>query len=84
MVDPISGSGPIQAVAPPQRTKDNQEKHKAEEASGTFSAPVQDDVAISEEALSQLQAEDIARRTALSLSGSSYSLGLDPGFDTSA
>lgn len=82
MVDPVSGSGPLQGVAPAQRTKDNQEKHKAEEASGTSS--VRDDVQISEEALSQQRAEDVARHTRLALSGSGYSLGLDPGFDTSA
>ncbi|MCD8497115.1 MAG: hypothetical protein LRZ85_02940 [Alphaproteobacteria bacterium] len=79
MVDPVSGSGPVQGITPAQRSQGNLERHKAEQASGTSS--VQDQVEISEEALSQQQAEDVARRTALSLSGSQYALGLDPNFD---
>lgn len=82
MVDPVSGSGPIQGISPSNRAQSNLERQKSEQASGTSRA--QDEVDISEEALSQLQAEDVARRTALSLSGSQYSLGLDPSFDTTA
>lgn len=82
MVNPISGSGPVQGIAPSGRTQGNLDKHKAEQASGTSSS--QDSVEISDAALSQQQAEEVARRTALSLSGSQYSLGLEPGFETSA
>jgi hypothetical protein len=81
MVDPVSGSGPVQGASPVQRAQGNNDKPKAEE---TARANPQDEVEISSEALSQQQAEQIARQTSRTLSGSQYSLGLDPGFDTSA
>lgn len=82
MVDPITGSGALQATSAIRGTQSNLDKQKSEQASGT--STLQDEVKISEEALSQQQAEAAASGVRERLEESGYSLGLDPDFDTTA
>lgn len=79
MVDPVTGSGALQGISPARATQSTLEKQKSEQASGTSS--VQDEVKISEDALSQQQAEAAAGIVRNRLAETEYWLGLDPDFD---
>lgn len=79
MVDPVSGTGGLQGISGVQRTQGNLDKQKAE--ASQKSAP-KDEVEISEEALSQQQAEEAAGAVRQQLTQTDYFLGLDPAFDT--
>lgn len=82
MVDSVSGSGPVQGLSQVQQ----REKKQAERQEDVRASSLErrDEVKISDEAISQQQAEEAAGNARIALSESGYSLGLDPGFDTSA
>lgn len=82
MVDPVSGTGGLQGVSATQRTQGNLDKQKSEQAS---SLERKDEVRISDEAISQQQAEEAAARVRDELAKKREELlGLDPSFDKDA
>ena len=52
MVDPVSGTGGVQPLQQSQRTQDNQVRERQQDSRSV----IQDDVQISQEAISQQQA----------------------------